>query len=377
MDSAGRIDAVIAWVDGADPLHHEKLLRYCTSNYKAGRTRYADRGEIYYCIASMLKYAPFIGRIWIVTDSQRPAQLEAFARAELCAPDFLQVIDHTELFEGYREFLPTFTARSIEAMLWRLPGLSETFVYLNDDFFLNAPVSPQDWFRDGMPVLRGKKVRPHDRLFRTRARRLLGKLPLVRARSVRPTYHQAQELGANRAGVAGKFMLADHHPHPMRRSVQAAFFANHPAVLQTQLSFKFRDIGQYSPVSLANHLEIALNGVNFDAGPEVLLVRPESRKLARRLEAGIRGEAIPFGCIQNLDQFDPQMLKLVRTLMREKLGDFLPDEIQFKDEELEPMSVGEQGHLPIGAKRHATLKLPTDQIGRPTLPKHRVTSVHG
>jgi hypothetical protein len=325
------IDAVIAWVDGADPRHHEKLLRFLGEHDKAGRTRYADRGEIYYCIASVLKFAPFIRRIWIVTDGQRPAQLEAFVRGGLCAPDFLQVVDHTELFEGYREFLPTFTARSIEAMLWRLPRLSENYVYLNDDFFLNAPVTPQDWFRDGKPVLRGRKVRPYERLLRTRIRHLLGKLALTRVRSARPTYHQAQELGAKRAGVAGKFILADHQPHPMRRSVQAAFFADHPETLRSQLSYKFRDIEQYSPVSLANHLEITRHGAAFKPGPEVLLLRPNSRNLARRLKAGIRDEAIRFGCIQNLDQFDAQTLKMVRALMAEKLGYFLPDDIHFDE----------------------------------------------
>jgi hypothetical protein len=347
MDSAGWIDAVIAWVDGSDPRHHEKLLRFRTSHDKAGRTRYADRGEIYYCIASILKYAPFIRRIWIVTDGQRPAQLEAFVRAGLCAPDFLQVVDHGELFEGYREYLPTFTARSIEAMLWRLPGLSESYVYLNDDFFLNAPVTPQDWFRDGKPVLRGRRVRPHDKLFRTRARRVLGKLALTRVRSARPTYHQAQELGAKHAGVAGKFMLADHNPHPMRRSVQAVFFADHPDLLRHQLSYKFRDIGQYSPVSLANHLEITLHGAVFEPGPEVLVLRPGSRNLALRLEAGIRNEAIRFGCIQNLDQFDPQTLKLVRALFAEKLGDFLPAEIRF-DEIAVENGKSETSELAIG-----------------------------
>jgi hypothetical protein len=331
MDSADRIDAIIAWVDGADPRHHEKLLRFRTMHDKAGRTRYADSGEIYYCIASILKYAAFIRRIWIVTDGQRPEQLEAFTRAGLCAPDFLQVVDHTELFKGYHEYLPTFTARSIEAMLWRLPGLSETFVYLNDDFFLNAPVSPQDWFRDGRPVLRGRRVWPHDRLFRTRARRLLAKLSLKRVRAVRPTYHQAQELGARRAGVTDKFMLADHNPHPMRRSIQAAFFADHPEILRSQLSYKFRDIGQYSPVSLANHLEITLNAAAFETAPAVLIIRPGTRNLAGRLEAGVRNQAVRFGCIQNLDQFDPQTLRLVRALMREKLGGFLPAEIRFDE----------------------------------------------
>ncbi len=304
-----KIDAVIAWVDGSDPEHRAKRLRHLKPGAKEKTTRYADCGEIYYCIASILKFAPFINRIWVVTDAQRPKFLDEFAKAGLCAADFIRVVDHTEVFGEHADALPTFSSLAIEAMVWRIHGLSEQFVYFNDDFFINRPLKPEDWFVDGKPVLRGRKVRPDRWLFRTRARRLLSKFNLVDTRSFgSATYHRAQELGATHAGVTEHFMLADHHPHPMRRSVQEAYYAAHPEVLRNQVSYRFRDIGQFLPVALANHLEIIVHGATYSRPPAVMHARPESRNLNTRLVADISSETKPFGCIQSLDKFDAETL---------------------------------------------------------------------
>ena len=333
-DNPPRIDAVIAWVDGSDPEHQAKLHRCLKPGAKASTTRYADRGEIYYCIASILKYASFINRIWIVTDAQQPEFLGEFAKAGLCSPDFIRVADHTELFGEHADVLPTFAARSIEAMLWRLPGLSEHFVYFNDDFFVNRTMRPEEWFLDGRPVLRGLRTRPERWLFRTHARHILGKLKIIRTRAApQTTYYRAQEFGANCAGVTGHFMLAGHHPHPLRRSVQEAFYATHPELLRKQIGYRFRDIGQFSPVSLANHLEITLHGATFAKPPKEVYARPGSRNLSSRLASGIGSESPLFGCIQSLDKFDAETLGLVRRLMRRKWGDFMPATIRLVGEE--------------------------------------------
>ena len=92
-----RIDVVIAWVDGADPKHRAKHLRHLKPGAKERMTRFADRGEIYHCIASILKFAPFINRIWVVTDAQRPKFLGRVCKAGLCSADFIRVVDHTEV----------------------------------------------------------------------------------------------------------------------------------------------------------------------------------------------------------------------------------------------------------------------------------------
>ena len=73
------IDAVITWVDGADPKHKEKIARYSkTPKFvatKAFDKRFTNVDEVKYVVHSILKYAPFVRKIFIVTDEQTPAFL--------------------------------------------------------------------------------------------------------------------------------------------------------------------------------------------------------------------------------------------------------------------------------------------------------------
>lgn len=71
------IDAVITWVDGNDPEHRRKRLSYEKGGESrlddvAGDIRYVSIGEIRYCVASILRFAPFVRKIFIVTDGQDP-----------------------------------------------------------------------------------------------------------------------------------------------------------------------------------------------------------------------------------------------------------------------------------------------------------------
>mgnify|MGYP003302698541 CR=1 FL=1 len=152
------IDAVITWVDGKDPRHREKRMKYASagqlkSDDKAGETRYADLGEIFWCVASLNRYAPWLNKIYIVTDEQDPG-LDAFLERNFPEGYIpVEIVDHKVLFKGYEDCLPTFNSVSIESMTWRIPGLSDRFLEFNDDLMLLAPVAPEDFFLpDGTPV---------------------------------------------------------------------------------------------------------------------------------------------------------------------------------------------------------------------------------
>lgn len=136
------IDVVITWVDGNDPVLNAKRAAFIKPEEAvekdiAAPNRYANRGEIYWCIRSVNKFMPWVRRIFLVTDGQDP-------KAESRIP--IEIVDHKVIFRGYEEYLPTFCTSSIEAMLWRIPGLSEHYIYLNDDFMLCRPVTPEMFF---------------------------------------------------------------------------------------------------------------------------------------------------------------------------------------------------------------------------------------
>ena len=65
------IDAVITWVDGNDERHKAKRMKYGNETIFnaediAGSSRFASLGEIFYCVASLNRYAPWINKIYLV-----------------------------------------------------------------------------------------------------------------------------------------------------------------------------------------------------------------------------------------------------------------------------------------------------------------------
>ncbi len=71
-------------------------------------------------------HAPWIRTIYIVTASQVPVWLNT-------AHPRVRIIDHKELFPDPAAQLPTFNSLAIESVLHRIPGLSEYFLYFNND----------------------------------------------------------------------------------------------------------------------------------------------------------------------------------------------------------------------------------------------------
>lgn len=147
------IDLVYTWVDGNDPLWREKKLTYTgkiSDNTETNNIgRYVSNDELKYSLRSAEKYVPWIRKIFIVTDDQKPEWLNTNHPK-------IQVIDHKDIMPA--EILPCFNSTVIDYFIYRIPGLSEHFLLANDDFFFNAPLSPEFFFaKDGFPIIRFKR----------------------------------------------------------------------------------------------------------------------------------------------------------------------------------------------------------------------------
>ena len=137
------IDAVILWVDGNDPKWQEEKAKYQIGNYQeASDSKYRDWGTLKYLFRGIEKYAPWIRKIHFVTCGHYPKWLDL-----KCSK--LHFVQHKDFIPN--EFLPTFSSRSIDLNLHRIEGLSEHFIYFNDDMFLTNYVKPSDFFRNGKP----------------------------------------------------------------------------------------------------------------------------------------------------------------------------------------------------------------------------------
>ena len=144
------IDLVYTWVDGNDPEWKAKHDAFTGGEDKRGdsncKGRYADNDELRYSLRSIATYAPWIHRIFIVTDNQVPEWLNL-------DNDKIRIVDHKDFIP--KEGLPCFNSTVIEHCMYRIPGLSEHFIYSNDDMFLNKPVTPATFFtEDGLPIVR-------------------------------------------------------------------------------------------------------------------------------------------------------------------------------------------------------------------------------
>ena len=138
------IDFVIAWVDGDDPVWLAEKSKY-RSNARLeddSKTRYRDWDNLRYWFRAVEKYAPWVGNIYFVTWGHIPAWLNV-------QHPRLHVVRHEDYIP--HKYLPTFNSHTIELNLHRIPGLSEQFVYFNDDMFLNKKVFPEQFFRNGLP----------------------------------------------------------------------------------------------------------------------------------------------------------------------------------------------------------------------------------
>lgn len=135
------IDVVYTWVDGADPEWLRRRARFAGTEYHeqaANAARYANHDELRYSLRSLAMYAPWVSNIYIVTDDQTPSWLNT-------AHPGITVISHREIFADH-SVLPTFNSHAIESQLHHIAGLTEHFLYFNDDVFLGTEMSPNDFF---------------------------------------------------------------------------------------------------------------------------------------------------------------------------------------------------------------------------------------
>ncbi|GEP46859.1 sugar phosphotransferase [Microbacterium saccharophilum] len=137
----GEIDMVFSWVDGSSTDFQRQraaqLSEYVVGEGDAGPARYRHVDELRYALRSVYMYAPWVRRIFIATDSPAPAWLVDHPRV---------TIVRSEEFFADPSVLPTHNSHAVESQLHRIEGLSEHFLYSNDDMFFGRPVAPELFF---------------------------------------------------------------------------------------------------------------------------------------------------------------------------------------------------------------------------------------
>jgi hypothetical protein len=242
------IDAVYTWVDGDDPEWRRRKAHAMGENgwvaaasaHSANRSRFASRDELRYSLRALHCFAPWIRRVFLVTDDQVPPWLDAEYPG-------ITVVSHREVF-GDTGQLPTFNSHAIESRLHRIPGLAEHFLYLNDDVFLGRPVAPELFFTPGGLT----------RFFPSRA-------------IVDPNPRRPEDPPVNSAAKNNRRLIQEafgrvltrkmmHTPHPSRRSVITEIEERFAADVTATASHQFRHPDDISLLSSLQQYYAYLTG---------------------------------------------------------------------------------------------------------------------
>ncbi|MFI3263869.1 MAG: stealth family protein [Rikenellaceae bacterium] len=151
-----KIDLVYLWCDGNDIEWRKRRNKYLhgvdTSDEQSFcEGRVVDNNDLLYSLRSAEICAPWINHIYIITDNQCPKWLDL-------TNDRLTVVDLREICD--EEILPLYNSTSIELNIHKIKGLSEYYIYANDDMMFGRAISPDFFFtNDGKVKCRVVKRR--------------------------------------------------------------------------------------------------------------------------------------------------------------------------------------------------------------------------
>lgn len=140
------IDFVVTWVNMDDPEWKKEFIKYSgkSDNEKNGvsEARFRDYGFLKFWFRGIEQFAPWVRKIHFITSGQTPEWLNIDNSK-------LNVIHHKDIIPD--KYLPTYNSVVIERYIHKIPGLSEHFVYFNDDFYITRPIIPERFFKNGLP----------------------------------------------------------------------------------------------------------------------------------------------------------------------------------------------------------------------------------
>lgn len=137
-----KIDFVVTWVDCNDPAWIESYNHYRPEKTVQDQGRFRNWDLFRYWFRAVERYAPWVNKVYLVTNGKFPKWINLDCNK-------IVLIKHSDYIP--QKYLPTFNSCTIEMNMGRIDTLSEHFVYFNDDMFINAPVEPDYYFKEGIP----------------------------------------------------------------------------------------------------------------------------------------------------------------------------------------------------------------------------------
>ncbi|MFJ9745724.1 stealth family protein [Streptomyces chartreusis] len=302
------VDVVYTWVDGEEPEMRAKRARYQERgtaeilDKETNASRYTSHDELKYSLRSLAMYADFVRHIYIVTDGQKPHWLDDTAPG-------ITVVDHRDIFPA--DALPVFNSHAIETRLHHIPGLSDHYLYFNDDVFVGRRITPEHFFHGSG----------------------LMKIP-VSPLKIGVGKPHAEETATNSASKNVRRLLLEkfgrltthnfmHTPLPQQRETLQALEELFPDDIGRTTASRFRspsDIAMTAPLLYQYALMTGRGVPGRFSFRYVNISRPDAE---RRLKDLRRNRRFDFFCLNDVD-VPPEEREQVSVQMHEFLEDYFP-----------------------------------------------------
>jgi len=265
------IDVVYTWVNDKD-----KRWRDLFSSYRnlsdVDSDRFEQGDELRYSLRSIEMYAPWVRNIYIFSNCEKPDWF--------IATNKVKWVDHIEVIPS--TYLPLFNSHAIESFIHDIPGLSEQFIYFNDDFFLTGFVRPIDFFTAyGQSVAR---LEPYGIVEYLRQLRDGGNAEEWQCAAV-----NGAELMLGEHGMLPT-KLHRHAPYALLKSVMSGLISTFPKQAHDTRSARFRKRTDVSFVSFLYHNYALYKRAAVESNEDSMILRPTNyrRFRSRRLHRSLR-----------------------------------------------------------------------------------------
>ena len=294
------IDMVFSWVDGTDSefqrARAQRLAAYVVGEGDDSEARFRQIDELKYALRSVAIFAPWVRRIFIVTDSPRPAWLDEDPRV---------TIVRSEEFFADPSVLPTHNSHAVESQLHRIEGLSEHFLYSNDDMFFGRPVRPEMFFSPGGI---------------TKFIEATTRIGLGDANPARSGFENAARV--NRALLRERFGRVttrhlEHAATPLRRSVMAELEAAFPEDFARTAASVFRSATDISVTNSLYHYYALMTGRAVQqTAARVRYIETTLARAPGEMERLLRDRDVDFFCLNDGSLPEISVKRRTRSVQR-------------------------------------------------------------
>ncbi|CZF80141.1 Capsular polysaccharide phosphotransferase SacB [Grimontia celer] len=295
------VDIVYTWVNDKDEDWRRMLIENVTNKDEIDWDRFHSIDELKYSLRSIFLHAPWVNKIYVLTNCKPPEWL-------LKDNDKVIFVDHIDVFPD-ANVLPNFNSHAIESCLHKINGLSENFIYFNDDVFLGRNVD-KSLFIEGNKTSKSF-LEPYGMVY--------GSLS-----TDNPDYLNASLN--SKSLIESEYSLSPtqlhkHTPHSLRKSVLEELEIKFKDNFDLVRSAKFRTINDINITSFLYHHYSYINGRSCLGSEASCLVRESN---IDKVESAIKKREYDFFCLNDgggsslNNEYHNKKIKLLNSLYSEK-----------------------------------------------------------